>query len=533
MATYSNIELTGKGVMSLRYQGASITTAILEVITNAVAARIPGTTAKVVVDIQDTGEDTARVMVADYGCGMNLDDLRNLKNYGSKSSSSPLNRYGTGFVTFMLKLTDAKLPFGVLSHKDGVTAVMEGPLKMRWGKASVKLYDTNDGIAQMDIVPDALIARYGEPTTVVYADCKKSALSSLQELKGKPRSKSKRLTDARRALAEHISVRYARLIANDGLNPPDAEIYVSELMVKNAKLGKKVLWDRPIRAFDIERLAPLDNGKEDSWILSVNGTKVRCSYYSGILNPKAAETAFMGVEPLGIYYQGNTATSGYMIIQDGLVTAVPLFSEIFETAEHPAYNHCAGYISIDGAPEDVLNMTVDKATICREGGDDLWETVFAHIRKKKELHPTQTDRSTGAADLQNVITRYYEKARANMSTDVACATNLAVDAVRVPVMVTEGGKNTVYVLAKTRYKNSARKREFLPVQLEDFIDLIKYGAYLVAKGIAVDKLILVAPLFSDNAIRDYVSAFQPALAAYGLDKKVQFMTVEEFWKKFE
>ena len=178
-------------------------------------------------------------------------------------------------------------------------------------------------------------------------------------------------------------------------------------------------------------------------------------------------------------------------------------------------------------------MTVDKATICREGGDDLWETVFAHIRKKKELHPTQTDRSTGAADLQNVITRYYEKARANMNTDVTCATNLAVDAVRVPVMVTEDGKNTVYVLAKTRYKNSARKREFLPVQLEDFVDLIKYGAYLVAKDIAVDKLILVAPLFSDNAIRDYVRAFQPALAAYRLDKKVQFMTVEEFWEKFE
>lgn len=525
----SSVMLTGKGVVSLKAQGATATTAILEAITNAIAARKHGTTAKVVVDIRDleAEEDRCRLMVLDYGVGMDLEDLDNLKNYGSSSSGSSLNRFGTGFNTFVLKLTDARLPFGVFSTKKGVTSVMEGPFQFVDGKATVQLYKTKTSIVDLGVVPEDLIERYGVPTTVVYADADREVLAQVRGLGGKNKP-ANRTSDIRRAIAEHISVRYWPLLEDDGLTMPKAQIFVHGLKVTNRE-GKKVEWTKPIRGLDIHKLAPLDDGKKDAWNLRIGSKLVRCSFYSGLLNEDAMATGFMGIEPLDIYFQGNTETSGYMVIQDGLVTAVPVFSTIFDKAEHPEYNKCAGYLMVNGAPEGAMNMTVDKNGICK---DEAWEKVFSHIRNKKALHPTRSSRRTKVVDLQTSLVSYFDRANDVLSCNISCRSNVAVGSIRVPVLLDDKdkGRKSVYIFAAPHRKSNGRG--FWPCLLDDYMDVLKYGSYLDYKGEKVDEVVLVGASFNRGTTEEFEAAFEKELEVRGLKKKLRYMTHREFYETF-
>lgn len=525
----SSVMLTGKGVVSLKAQGATATTAILEAITNAIAARKHGTTAKVIVDVREslTSEDRYRLTVLDYGVGMDLEELDNLKNYGSGSSDSTLNRFGTGFNTFVLKLTDAKLPFGVASTKKGVTSVMEGPFKFQDDKATVQLYKTKTPIQELGVVTEDLIDVYGAPTTVVYAETEKETLAQVRGLGGKHKP-ANRLSDIRRAIAEHISVRYWPLLEDDGLTMPKAQIFVPGLKVTNRD-GKKVEWTKPIRGLDINKLAPLDENKKDSWTAKIGGKSVRCTFYSGLLNEGAMSTGFMGIEPLDIYFQGNTETSGYMVIQDGLVTAVPVFSVIFDKAEHPEYNKCAGYLAIEGAPEGTMNMTVDKNGLCM---DEAWEKVFSHVREKKALHPTRSSRRTKVVDLQQSLLGYFNRAKDVMGYNISCKANVAVGSIRVPVFVEDKdkGRKTVYVFAAPHRKPNGRG--FCPCLLDDYMDVLKYGSYLDYKGEKVDEVVLVGTSFNRGTTEEFEAAFEKELEVRGLKKKLRYMTHREFYETF-
>lgn len=84
-------------VNGLRDTGYNFNTAIADIVDNSIAANA----SKINIDVDMDPNMKIRVYIADNGCGMDLDGLKNAMKYGSKerSEKNSLGKFGLGLKT--------------------------------------------------------------------------------------------------------------------------------------------------------------------------------------------------------------------------------------------------------------------------------------------------------------------------------------------------------------------------------------------------------------------------------------------------
>lgn len=87
----------GRVIFGLRDTGYDFNTAIADIIDNSITAKAT----KVDVSINITPKEEIKVVIADNGCGMDVDELRNAMKYGSKERTNrkSLSKFGLGLKT--------------------------------------------------------------------------------------------------------------------------------------------------------------------------------------------------------------------------------------------------------------------------------------------------------------------------------------------------------------------------------------------------------------------------------------------------
>lgn len=84
-------------VNGLRDTGYNFNTAIADIVDNSIAANA----SKINIDVDMDPDMNVRVYIADNGCGMDLEGLKNAMKYGSKerSEKNSLGKFGLGLKT--------------------------------------------------------------------------------------------------------------------------------------------------------------------------------------------------------------------------------------------------------------------------------------------------------------------------------------------------------------------------------------------------------------------------------------------------
>lgn len=205
----------------LRDTGYDFNTAVADIIDNSIAANA----SKVNILLQmDPGGDVF-VYIADNGCGMDFDGLKNAMRYGSaeRDDKASLGKFGLGLKTASTAFCRC---LSVISVGEDIT-----PRKVQWdldyiantGKWSLKQPEITDD--EMEYLEET--AGEGTGTLVVWEkidrllnDCKTKA------------SAKKALNRAEQDLAFHISMVYQRFLDQNDSRAQDVEIRLNGQLIK-------------------------------------------------------------------------------------------------------------------------------------------------------------------------------------------------------------------------------------------------------------------------------------------------------------
>ena len=454
------INVTPKAFEGLRRQGMSFHQAVCEIVDDAIAASMAEPALVCIALAADEDKNYLNMAIADWGCGMDLNELANALQLGSlPTGTNRLNEHGFGLNNALACLADDKDTWSIYTRKDkGAFLKVSGPFDTRM---KVETTDTLD-------LPEELHICWEEPSTVVYLRVPMDVVRTVQ------RRGRRRLLDLaviRTWLTEHLGVTYRGYLEQ---NPATMDPYAKIAMT----IGKSVRFVAPIEV-------PVMMAYEKTLEVELGGEIVKASYRYGTLNKAKCETLVQGTRA-GYYYQGNQPTQGIDIRLGKRVIATAMLSEIWmkengaALQRHNHYNDFVGELCIPELPRGVLSTLNNKTGIDRT--DPSWETIFEALQ---QYQPPMNIVSYNEAELKH---KWAERQRsADDDNDVSTEVSVWPTGTRIDVVVSNhAGKFDIYEL-------KARKAD-----PQDLYQLRMYWDGLVLSGVQPTRGTLVAPSYSDN-----------------------------------
>ena len=136
------INITRKAFEGLRRQGMSFHQAVCEIVDDAIAAS-KGQALVCIAFAADEDKNYLHMAIADWGCGMDLNELANALQLGSlPTGTNRLNEHGFGLNNALACLADDKDTWSIYTRKDkGAFLKVSGPFDTRM---KVETTDTLD-----------------------------------------------------------------------------------------------------------------------------------------------------------------------------------------------------------------------------------------------------------------------------------------------------------------------------------------------------------------------------------------------------
>lgn len=262
----------GRVISGLRDTGYDFNTAIADLVDNAIAAN--ATVIKVHLELNP--QNKVSIYIADNGCGMDMDDLKNAMTYGSKKRKDPrsLGKFGLGLKTASTAFCRC---LSLVSTTDGDVYT-----KVRWDIDEVK--KVNKWILLTpDIEPNEknflkTVSGNGHGTLVIWTKVDRLIKEYSQHA-----SAQKALNKLIDELKFHLSVVYQKFLDPRFGQAPNVEIFVNSLKIKP--------WD----PFCITERNTKKVGKETFEVTLNDGTKSEFSVTAYII-PRKSEYSTLQAE---------------------------------------------------------------------------------------------------------------------------------------------------------------------------------------------------------------------------------------------
>ena len=457
------INVTPKAFEGLRRQGMSFHQAVCEIVDDAIAASMAEPALVCIALAADEDKNYLNMAIADWGCGMDINELTNALQLGSlPTGDNRLNEHGFGLNNALACLSDESGTWSIYTRKaPGAYLKVSGPFDTRMTAETVGAPD----------LPDGLNLHWEEPSTVVYTRVPVDVARTVQ------RRSSRRLTDLaalRTLLTEHLGVTYRGYLEQSPVTmDPYAKIAVS--------IGQNVQFVAPIEV-------PVTMSCEEVLEFELGGEIVKATYVHGLLDKAKCDTLVQGARAK-YYYQGNQPTQGIDIRLGKRVIATAQLGEIWHKedgnpiARHNSYNDFVGELRLPELPRGVLATLNNKTGIDRS--DSGWETVFeamqAYPPQKNILYLNEEELRSKWAAIQRA---------ADDENDVSTEFTVWPTGTRIDVLVSnDTGKCDIYEM-------KARKAE--PLNL---YQLRMYWDGLVLAGIQPTRGTLLAASYSDTLVK--------------------------------
>lgn len=457
------INITRKAFEGFRRQGMSFHQAVCEIVDDALAATLAAPALISVALAADADKNYIHMAIADWGCGMDINELTNALQLGSlPTGDNRLNEHGFGLNNALACLADGNGAWSIYTRKaPGDYLKVSGPFDTHM---------TAETVSEIDI-PKGLNLYWEEPSTVMYILVPTDVARTVQ------RRSSRRLTDLatlRTLLTEHLGVTYrGYLEQNSATMDPYAKIAVS--------IGQNVQFVAPIEV-------PMTMAVAEPLEFELGGEIVRATYIHGLLDKSKCETLVQGSHAR-YYYQGNQTTQGIDIRLGKRVIATAQLGEIWHKEDgnplvrHNSYNDFVGELLLPELPRGVLATLNNKTGIDRS--DAGWETVFeamqAYPPQKNALYLNEEELRCKWAAIQRA---------ADDENDVSTELTVWPTGTRIDVVVSNhAGKCDIYEM-------KARKAE--PLNL---YQLRMYWDGLVLAGIQPTRGTLLAASYTDTLVQ--------------------------------
>lgn len=454
------INVTAKAFEGLRRQGMLFHQAVCEIVDDALAAA-PEEQAHVAIALAaDADKNYMNLAIADWGCGMDLDELANALQLGSlPTGSNRLNEHGFGLNNALACLSDENGTWSIFTRKDkGNYLKVSGPFNTRM---------TVETVATLNL-PDSMNLCWDSPSTVV---CIRVPMDVVRTVQRQGRRRLMDLALIRTWLTEHLGVTYrGYLEQNPDTMDPYAKIAVT--------IGNNVRFVAPIEV-------PVMRAYEEILEVELGGESVKITYRYGALNKAKCETLVQGTRAR-YYYQNNQPTQGIDIRLGKRVIATAMLSEIWlkengsAIQRHNHYNDFVGELCIPELPRGVLATLNNKTGIDRT--DPGWEAVFEALQ---QYQPPKNVASYEEAELQRM---WVERLRAaDDDNDVSTEISVWPTGTRIDVVASNPmGKYDIYEL-------KVRKAE-----PQDLYQLRMYWDGLVLSGVQPTRGTLLAASYTDK-----------------------------------
>lgn len=362
-------------------QQLSANLSLFELIDNALSNPRPDQQAQVVLSVTSEGEDKVRFTIADWGRGMDEQQLVNALQFGSAHKDEGyLCIYGVGLCNALLALSQHQYDWTVASRKAGEKAyhVVSGPFNRKMEMANV------DILPYAELVTQPELDLFGESSTLisVVADYRTASTMLTNSGQSAP-SKIRSMNVLRRAMMEHIGVRYCKVLEPNESGSPAMRVLIPEYVFQSGK--KKNVFVKPITQ-------PYCESHTICGSVILNGKEVALELTEGILDKTMLPGLVMGGYAPEYYYQGNSETEGIDIIMGDRTIATAQLDTIWNLKRHPRFNMWTGRLMVDVSdlPRGFLNTLANKSGI--DVNDAGWQTIFEWVRENAT--PRENDITT-------------------------------------------------------------------------------------------------------------------------------------------
>lgn len=361
------IEAAEHAFDSLAHQNLDCHHAIFELVDNAIAASKPNQKALIQIFLLPSADaDKFKIVVADWGVGMDFDALQNCLQLGYQSiSGSRLNEHGFGAKNALVTLSGGNGPWKLASRKNENEpyCVVEGPFHLEM--------PTHDEYA-LDFLPAGMDFAYPDPSTVVCVDVSRSFARTMTR-----RINSTSLPVLKNWLLEHLGVTYRGFLSQDSITmEPRAKIMIT--------LEEGSVFVPPISV-------PMNTiGQPKSITVNLAGKPTKIYYQWGLLDEEKRDHLVStpeGPMKAKFYYQGNIPTQGIDIVLGGRVIATAMLTEIWTNgsdeplARHNEFNSFVGELIIPEVGRGTLTTLNNKTGI--DPADKDWAMIFERLQDYK------------------------------------------------------------------------------------------------------------------------------------------------------
>lgn len=453
------INITPKAFEGLRRQGMLFHQAVCEIVDDALAATPEGQAHVAIALAADADKNYMSLAIADWGCGMNLDELTNALQLGSlPTGNNRLNEHGFGLNNALACLSDENGTWSIFTRKDkGDYLKVSGPFDTRM---------TVETVANLNL-PNNMNLYWEEPSTVV---CVRVPMDVVRTVQRQGR-RLMNLVLIRTWLTEHLGVTYRGYLEQ---NPNTMDAYAKIVMT----IGENVCFVAPVEV-------PVMRAYVEILEVELGGESVKMAYRYGALNAAKCETLVQGSRAR-YYYQNNQPTQGIDIRLGKRVIATAMLSEIWvkengsPIQRHNHYNDFVGELCIPELPRGVLATLNNKTGIDRT--DPGWEAVFEALQ---QYQPPKNATSYEEAELKR---KWVERlCAADDDNDVSTEVSVWPTGTRIDVVASNPmGKYDIYEL-------KVRKAE-----PQDLYQLRMYWDGLVLSGVQPTRGTLLADSYTDN-----------------------------------
>ena len=277
------INITPKAFEGLRRQGMLFHQAVCEIVDDALAATPEGQAHVAIALAADADKNYMSLAIADWGCGMNLDELTNALQLGSlPTGNNRLNEHGFGLNNALACLSDENGTWSIFTRKDkGDYLKVSGPFDTRM---------TVETVANLNL-PNNMNLYWEEPSTVV---CVRVPMDVVRTVQRQGR-RLMNLVLIQTWLTEHLGVTYRGYLEQ---NPNTMDAYAKIVMT----IGNNVCFVAPVEV-------PVMRAYEEILEVELGGESVKMAYRYGALNAAKCETLVQGSRAR-YYYQNNQPTQG-------------------------------------------------------------------------------------------------------------------------------------------------------------------------------------------------------------------------------
>jgi len=428
------VNLTDEFFLAHARQQLSANLSLFELIDNALSNPKTEQQAQIALAITAENKDKVRFTIADWGRGMDEKELVNALQFGSTHKNEGcLCIYGVGLCNALLALTRHKYGWTIASRAAGEKAyhVVSGPFNRKMKMANV------DALPYAEFVMQPELALFSEPSTLISVVTDYHTASTMLTANGKAApSKIRSINVLRRAMMEHIGVRYSKALAPNESGSPAMRVLIPEYTFQSGK--KQNVFVKPITQ-------PYCKSRTVRGSVILDGKEVLLELTEGILDKTLLSGLVMGGYAPEYYYRGNSETEGIDIIMGDRTIATAQLDTIWDLKRHPRFNMWTGRLTVDitSLPRGFLNTLANKSGI--DVNDPGWQTIFEWVREKAT--PRENDIAT-----MDGFCESYRKSLQTIHPDCEVTINYPIYASRAKVDIvlvnTDGKTCEAYYMTK-------------------------------------------------------------------------------------